>query len=153
MYIYIKMWLHVSALLGHFQAAHSYKWNPLHCAFVNSSSPERLLLLSYCISSYLFCAVSSLCLLVEPLIWLCVSHVDSVDFWEEVIAYVSWYDTDHIENEASDSSSILCVLFVAVKFLASRCLGTAREFLLNRCLAATVGYTYGHTDVWEGFVK
>jgi hypothetical protein len=27
-------------------------------------------------------------------------------FWEELIAYFPWYDTGHIENDASNNSSI-----------------------------------------------
>jgi hypothetical protein len=37
--------------------------------------PNKLLLLSYFVASY-FCAAASLYLLVEPLAWLCVLHVD-----------------------------------------------------------------------------
>jgi hypothetical protein len=46
-------------------------------------------------------------------------------FWEELIAYFSWYETGHIENEASNNSSIVaCVFVTAVTFLPSRCLAT-----------------------------
>jgi hypothetical protein len=32
------------------------------------------------------------------------------EFWEELIAYFSWYDTDHIENYASKkSSTVVCI--------------------------------------------
>jgi hypothetical protein len=60
-------------------------------------------------------------------------------FWEELIAYFPWYGTDHIENDSSNNSSIACVFATAVTFLPSRCLATKR------------GYTYRHTDWWEGF--
>jgi hypothetical protein len=34
------------------------------------------------------------------------------NFWEELIAYFPWYDTGHIENDASKMSSIVaCVLY------------------------------------------
>jgi hypothetical protein len=57
-------------------------------------------------------------------------------FWEEPIAYFPWYDTDHIEIDTSNNSSILaCVFVTAVTFLPSRCLATIRGFLPNRCLA------------------
>jgi hypothetical protein len=77
--------------------------------------------------------------------------------WEELIAYFPWYDTGHIENNASNNFSIVaCVLFTAVTFLPSRCLATIRRFLPARCLAtirgllpsrflSTIGYTYTHT--------
>jgi hypothetical protein len=34
-------------------------------------------------------------------------------FWEELIAYVTWYDTDRIENDASNNCSIVAYVFVA----------------------------------------
>jgi hypothetical protein len=44
-------------------------------------------------------------------------------FWEELIAYFPSYDTGHIENDASNNSSIVaCVFVTAVTFLPSRCL-------------------------------
>jgi hypothetical protein len=53
-------------------------------------------------------------------------------FWEELIACVPLYDTDSIENDASNSSSIVACVFVsAVKFLPSRCL-TAIEGIYTR---------------------
>jgi hypothetical protein len=46
-------------------------------------------------------------------------------FWEELIVYFPWYDTGHIENDASNDSSIVaCVFVAAVTFLPSRCLAT-----------------------------
>jgi hypothetical protein len=39
-------------------------------------------------------------------------------FWEELIAYFPWYDTGHIENDASNNSSIVACAFVtAATFL------------------------------------
>jgi hypothetical protein len=52
------------------------------------------------------------------------------------------YDTDRIENDASNNSSIVaCVFVVAITFLPSR------------CLAAIGGYRYRHTDQWEGYMN
>jgi hypothetical protein len=61
---------------------------------------------------------------------------------EELIAYVPWYDTDRIENEAFNNSSVVAYVFVATV-----------TFLPNSCLATIRGYTYRHTDWWEGFIK
>jgi hypothetical protein len=78
-------------------------------------------------------------------------------FWEELIAYFPWCDTGHIENDASNNSSIVACLFVtAVTFLPKRCLATIRGFLPSRCLAtiggllpsrclATIGGLHRHT--------
>jgi hypothetical protein len=50
-------------------------------------------------------------------------------FWEELITYFPWYDTSHIENDASNNSSIVaCVLVTAVTLLPSRCLATIWGF-------------------------
>jgi hypothetical protein len=50
---------------------------------------------------------------------------DNKKFWEDLIAYFPRYDTDHIDNDASKSSStVACVFVAAVKFLPSRCLAT-----------------------------
>jgi hypothetical protein len=58
------------------------------------------------------------------------------EFWEELIAYFPWYDTSHIENDASNNSSIVAYVFVtSVAFLPSRWLATIRGFLPSRCLA------------------
>jgi hypothetical protein len=55
-------------------------------------------------------------------------------FWEELIAYFPLYDTGHIENYASNISSIVaCVFVTAVTFLPSCCL-------------ATIGDTHAHTE-------
>jgi hypothetical protein len=55
--------------------------------------------------------------------------------WEELIAYFPSYDTGHIENDASDNSSIAACVFV-----------TAVTFLPGRCLATIGGYTYRNTN-------
>jgi hypothetical protein len=64
----------------------------------------------------------------------------------------------HIENEASNNTSIVaCVFVTAVKFLPSRCLATAGGFLPSHCLAtirgllpsrclATIGGIHKHTQ-------
>jgi hypothetical protein len=63
-------------------------------------------------------------------------------FWEEQIAYFPWYDTDRIENDASNNDSIVACVFVAtVKFLTEPLPSNERE------------YTYRYTDWWEGFMK
>jgi hypothetical protein len=62
-------------------------------------------------------------------------------FWEELISYFPWHDTGHIENDASNNSSIVaCVFFTAVTFLPTRCLATIRGFLPSRCLATVRGF-------------
>jgi hypothetical protein len=72
-------------------------------------------------------------------------------FWEELIAYFPRYNTGHIENDASNNSSIVaCVFVTAVTFLPSRCLAPTGGFLPSRCLATLGGCTYRHTDRWEG---
>jgi hypothetical protein len=49
-------------------------------------------------------------------------------FWEELIVHFPWYDTDRIENDASNISSIItCLRFAALMFLPSRCLVTAGD--------------------------
>jgi hypothetical protein len=61
-------------------------------------------------------------------------------FCEELIAYFLWYDTGHIENEASKNLSIvLCVFITAVTYLQSRCLATTGEILSIPCLATIRG--------------
>jgi hypothetical protein len=53
-------------------------------------------------------------------------------FWDELIAYFPWYDTDRIENDVSNNSSIVaCVFVAAATFLPSRCLATTGGFLPN----------------------
>jgi hypothetical protein len=73
-------------------------------------------------------------------------------FCEELIAYFPWYDTGHIENDASNNSSIVARVFVtAVTFLPNRCLATIGKFLSSRRLETIGGYTYRHTVWWEWF--
>jgi hypothetical protein len=56
-------------------------------------------------------------------------------FREELIAYIPWYYKDHIENDASNNSSIVASVFVtAVMFLPSRWLASIKLFLPSRCL-------------------
>jgi hypothetical protein len=75
-------------------------------------------------------------------------------FWEKLIAYFPWYDTGHIENDASNNSSIVaCVFVAAIMFLPRGWLATIRKYLPSRCLATIEGYTYKHTDRWEGFIN
>jgi hypothetical protein len=52
------------------------------------------------------------------------NNVINKKFWEELIAYFPWYNTGHIENDASKNSSIVCVFVTAVTFVPSRCLAT-----------------------------
>jgi hypothetical protein len=50
-------------------------------------------------------------------------------YWEELIAYFSCYYTAHVENDASDTSSIVVCVFVAMSiFLQSHCLATRGGF-------------------------
>jgi hypothetical protein len=57
-------------------------------------------------------------------------------FCEVLIACFPWYDTSHIENGVSNSSSIVaCVFITTVTFLPSRWLAMIRGFLPSRCLA------------------
>jgi hypothetical protein len=54
-------------------------------------------------------------------------------FWEELIACFPWYDTDPIENDASNNSYIIaCVFVTMVTFLPSHCLATVGRFLPKR---------------------
>jgi hypothetical protein len=56
-------------------------------------------------------------------------------FWEQLIVYFPRYDTDRIENDVSNNSSIVAFVFVtAVTFLPSRCVATIRGFLPNRAV-------------------
>jgi hypothetical protein len=52
---------------------------------------------------------------------------------EELIAYFPINDTDHVENDASNNSSIVAYVFVA-----------AVTFPPSRCLATIGGYTCTH---------
>jgi hypothetical protein len=73
------------------------------------------------------------------------------NFWEELIAYFPWYDTGHIENDASNNSSIVaCVFVTVVTFLPSRCLATIGGFLPSRCLATIEGiHRHTQTATWS----
>jgi hypothetical protein len=52
-------------------------------------------------------------------------QIKNKKFWEELIPYFPSYDTGHIENNASNNSSIVAPVFVnAVTFLPSHCLAT-----------------------------
>jgi hypothetical protein len=78
--------------------------------------------------------------LVNMIVWS--NQNSNKKFWEEIIAYFPWYDTSHIENDASNNSSIVaCVFIIAVTFLPSRCLATIRRFLSGRCLATIRGFS------------
>jgi hypothetical protein len=57
--------------------------------------------------------------------------------WEELIAYFPWYDTGHIEKDASNHSSIAAFVLV-----------TAVTFPQSRCLATIGGYTDTHTHAY-----
>jgi hypothetical protein len=54
-------------------------------------------------------------------------------FWEELLAYFLLYDTDRIDNDATNNSSIFASVFFA-----------AVTFLPDSCLATIGGYTYRH---------
>jgi hypothetical protein len=63
-------------------------------------------------------------------------RIENKKFWEELIAYFPWYDTDHIENDVSNNSSIVaCVFVTAVTFLPSRFLAMIGGFLPNWAVA------------------
>jgi hypothetical protein len=72
----------------------------------------------------------------------CRLVVENNEFWEEQITYCPWYDSDRIENDTSDSYSIVASVFV-----------DAILFLLSRCLVTTAGYTFRGIDWWEIFMK
>jgi hypothetical protein len=63
---------------------------------------------------------------------ICNLHFSSLSlfwnkFWDELIGHFPWHDTDRIEDDVSNSSSIVaCVFVAAVTFLPSRCLATIR---------------------------
>jgi hypothetical protein len=68
-------------------------------------------------------------------------RLNNKKFWEELIACFPWYDTGHIENDASNISSVVaCVFVTAVTFLPSRRLATIGGFLPSRCLATIGGF-------------
>jgi hypothetical protein len=66
----------------------------------------------------------------------------------------SLYDTNLIENEAFNNSTVVaCVLVAAVMFLPSRCRATTSG-ILPICWLATIGeYMYRQRDWWEEFIK
>jgi hypothetical protein len=69
-------------------------------------------------------------------------------FWEELIAYFPCYDTGHIENDASNNSSIVASVFVtAVTFLPSRFVAMIGGFLPSRCLGTIGGIHRQQRDV------
>jgi hypothetical protein len=71
----------------------------------------------------------------------CLGYKDNKKFWKELIAYFPWCDTSHIQNDASNNSSIIaCVFITSVTFLPSRCLVTIGGFLPSRYLATIRGY-------------
>jgi hypothetical protein len=49
-------------------------------------------------------------------------------FWEELIVYFPWHDTDPTENAASNNSVVACVFIAAVTFLPSFCLATIGRY-------------------------
>jgi hypothetical protein len=58
-----------------------------------------------------------------------LNQVRNKTFWEELIAYFPWYDTGHIEKDASTNSSIAaCVFVTAVTFQPSRCIAMIKGF-------------------------
>jgi hypothetical protein len=60
---------------------------------------------------------------------------------KELIACFPWYDTGHIENDASNNYSVIaCVFLTAVTFLPSHCLATIGGSLPSRCLATIGGF-------------
>jgi hypothetical protein len=63
-------------------------------------------------------------------------------FREELIAYFPWYDTDHIENDASNNSSIVARVFL-----------TLVPFLTSRCLAMIGEYTDTHTHTGSNMIS
>jgi hypothetical protein len=63
-------------------------------------------------------------------------------FLEELKPTFLGYDTDRLDNDASNNSSIVaCVFIAAVIFQPSSCLAMIGE------------YIYRHTHCWEGYVK
>jgi hypothetical protein len=119
-------------------------WNP---KFITAQTKARYLILCWSRTIHFPTVNSNIILSTMPGIWR--SRVQSCrlsqliqnnkKFWEEIIAYFPWYDTGHIEDDASNNSSIVAFVFVtAVMFLPSRCLAKIGRFLLNRCLA-TIG--------------
>jgi hypothetical protein len=71
-----------------------------------------------------------------------ILYLENKKFWEELIAYFPWYDTDHIENESNNSSIVAYVFVTAVTFLPSRCLATIGGYVdtYTHTQAATSSY-------------
>jgi hypothetical protein len=63
-------------------------------------------------------------------------------FWEELIAYFPRYDTGHIDNDESNSSSIVACVFVTAVTLLSNDRGIFTEPLPSN----DKGYAYRNTD-------
>jgi hypothetical protein len=61
-------------------------------------------------------------------------------FRQELIDYFPWYDTGHIENDASNNSIVVCVFVTALTFLPNSCLATIVRFLPSRCLTTISRY-------------
>jgi hypothetical protein len=80
--------------------------------------------------------------------WLCPSSgILNKKFWEELIAYFSWYDTGYIENDASNNYSIVaCVSVTAVTFLPSRCLAMIGGIFTESLPSSDMGDTQTHTQ-------
>jgi hypothetical protein len=58
-------------------------------------------------------------------------------FWKQLVAYLTWYDTNRTEDNSSTNSSIVAHVFVAaVTCLPSRCLATVgvNKVKLSLCL-------------------
>jgi hypothetical protein len=71
-------------------------------------------------------------------------------FREELITYFPWYDTGHIENDASNNSSIVaCVFVTAVTLLLSHCLATIGGSVPSHYLATIGGDTQTQTAMWS----
>jgi hypothetical protein len=68
-------------------------------------------------------------------------------FSEELIAYFPWYDTGHIENDATNNSSIVaCAFITAVTFLPSRCSSNDKGIFTEPLPSNDRGDTVTHTD-------
>jgi hypothetical protein len=114
---------------------------------LNNISFQNVLRIESCFLAIVFCTPTyAIVVLLEK--YTRQKRIAKINmmFWEELIAYFSWYDTGHIENDASNNSSIVaCVFITAVTFLPSRCLATIRGLLPSLCLATIRGYTDTHT--------
>jgi hypothetical protein len=68
-------------------------------------------------------------------------------FWEELIAYIPWYDTGHIKNEASKNSSI--VVCVSTEQLPSNDWGIFTEPLGSNDKGGIHRHTHTQTATWS----